>query len=260
MQSLRQFLEASLGGALFVVSSALIFWPLEEIFERDTSIRPKLKDIAYLWFYQSHGLWIAAGIVFESAFLLRQLLPIAWLNFVHEQPLWLQGCAGLVAAEIWGYVAHRLSHQSAFLWKFHQVHHTVEEMSWSASSRQHPVDFLFIIVGANLPAMVLGIDLKSIGLIVILERFYTVLLHTNLAFDWGWLSKVIASPSLHRAHHLPSGHRHNYAGILSLLDVLANTYEAPASTPSTSIGQRNLSPMPAVASYGSGQNDGPGAP
>ena len=230
---MQNFLQLSIqvftGGLLFVAFSALIFWPLEEIFEGENAARPKLKDLACLWFYQSYGLWLAAGIVFELAFLLRQLLPILWLGTVHELPFWLQASSALLMAETWGYVAHRLSHRLSFLWKFHQVHHTVEEMTWSASSRQHPVDFLFIIVGANLPALILGIDLKSIALFVMLERLYTVLLHSNLALDWGWFSKIIASPSLHKMHHQPDGHKENYAGILSLLDVLGNTYRAPVS-------------------------------
>jgi len=127
-------------------------------------------------------------------------------------------------AEVWVYAFHRLSHHWAFLWKFHRVHHTVVDMTWSASSRQHPVDFLVIIVGANLPAMVLGIDL--IGLFPVLGRFYTVLLHTNLNFDWGWFSTIIASPKLHAHHHNPKC-RGNYAGILSFLDVVRRTYQSP---------------------------------
>ena len=215
------------GGLLFVAFSALIFWPLEEIFEGEKAARPKLKDLAYLWFYQSYGLWIAAGIVFEFAYLLRGFLPPQWIGNVQRQPFWLQATEALLMAEIWVYAAHRLSHRSNFLWKFHSVHHTVEEMTWSASSRQHPVDFLFIIVGANLPAMMLGIDLRSIAFFVVLERVYTVLLHSNLNLDWGWFSKIVASPRLHKMHHMPDGHRKNYAGILSLLDTLANTYQAP---------------------------------
>jgi sterol desaturase/sphingolipid hydroxylase (fatty acid hydroxylase superfamily) len=137
-------------------------------------------------------------------------------------------------AEVWVYIAHRLSHRWPLLWRFHRVHHTVTEMTWSASSRQHPVDFLFIIVGANLPAMMLGIDLRSIAALLVFERVYTVLLHSNLKLDWGWFSRVIASPSLHRVHHMPTGNDKNYAGILSLLDVLGNTYESPAHSTSAS--------------------------
>ena len=225
---LRLSVEIFASGLCFVLFSALIFWPLEEIFEGEKTARPNLKDLAYLWFYQSYGLWIAAGVVYEVAFLLRGFLPHSWVATVQHQPFWLQATAALLMAEIWVYTAHRLSHKSSFLWKFHSVHHTVTEMTWSASSRQHPVDFLFIIVGANLPALMLGIDLRSIGLLVLLERVYTVLLHSNLKLDWGWFSKVVASPSLHKVHHLPSGNDKNYAGILSLLDTLGHTYQPPA--------------------------------
>lgn len=213
-------------GLLFVAVSALIFWPLEELVEGEKGLRPKLKDIASLWFYQSYGLWISAGIIFELAYLIRQLLPPRWTQIVAHQPFWLQAVIALLLAEIWVYCLHRLAHKWEFLWNFHKVHHSVEDMTWSATSRQHPVDFLLIIVGANLPAMILGIDLRSIAAFIILERFYTVLLHSNLNLDWGWFSKIIASPKLHALHHNPRC-RGNYAGILSLLDVLGKTYRSP---------------------------------
>jgi sterol desaturase/sphingolipid hydroxylase (fatty acid hydroxylase superfamily) len=232
--------EILIGGFAFVAFCALIFWPLEEIFEGEKAKRPHLKDLAYLWFYQSYGLWIAAGIVYEIAYLLRQLLPANWLAFVQSQPFWLQAAVALFIAEIWVYIFHRLSHRFEFLWQFHKVHHTVIEMTWSASSRQHPVDFLITVVGANLPAMMLGIDLRPIAFLLVFERLYTVLLHSDLRLDWGSLSKVVASPSLHKVHHMPSGNDKNYAGILSLLDVLGRTYESPKAL-------RNARPPESIA-------------
>jgi sterol desaturase/sphingolipid hydroxylase (fatty acid hydroxylase superfamily) len=210
-----------------VIVCGLIFWPLEELFEGDEAVRPKLKDLASLWFYQSFGLWMAAGLIYEIAFGMRQCLPVPWLLFVKHQPFWLQATAALLMAEIWVYTFHRLAHTIPFLWKFHRVHHTVVDMTWSATSRQHPVDFLLIVVGANLPAMLLGIDLKPIILLVVLERVYTVLLHSNLDIHYGWFTKIIASPRLHRLHHAPKSQGGNFAGILSLLDVLGNTFQSP---------------------------------
>src|SRR5205823_5744974 len=99
----RLSIEIFASGLLFVAFSALIFWPLEEIFEGEKAERPKLRDLAYLWFYQSYGLWIAAGIVYELAFLLRQLLPHPWLATVQQQPFWLQATTALLMAEIWVY-------------------------------------------------------------------------------------------------------------------------------------------------------------
>jgi len=224
---LHQWIGVGTSGLCFVFVCALIFWPLEELFEGDKGTRPRFKDLAFLWFYQSFGLWIAAGIIYETAFFMRQFLPHAWLAFVKGQPFWLQATVALLLAEIWVYVFHRLSHTLPCLWKFHRVHHTVVDMTWSAASRQHPLDFLIIIVGANLPAMLLGIDLRPIALFVILERIYTVLLHSDLNLHYGWFSRIIASPRLHRLHHTPKCGNKNYAGILSLLDVLGNTFQAP---------------------------------
>ena len=220
--------QIALSGLIFVLISALIFWPLEELFEPHGSVRPSWKDLGAMWFYQSCGLWISAGLLLELAFLLRSHMPLAWTEPVHRWPFGIQVLAALLLAETWIYVFHRLSHQWDFLWKFHRLHHTLEDMTWSASSRQHPVDFLLIIVGANIPAMLLGIDLRSIGLFLVLERLYTVFLHSNLPLHWGWFARVVASPRLHRHHHQPHGHRSNYAGFLSLLDVIGRTYRHPS--------------------------------
>jgi len=225
----HQFVAIFVSGVCFVAACALIFWPLEELFEGDKGTRPKLKDLASMWFYQSFGLWIAAGIIYQVAYGLRQFLPHAWLSFVKEQPFWLQATVALLLAETWVYVFHRLSHTLPLLWKFHRVHHTLVDMTWSAASRQHPVDFLLIIVGANLPAMMLGIDLRPIALLVMLERIYTVLLHSDLDLHYGWFSRIIASPRLHRLHHTPKCGNANYAGLLSLLDVVGNTFRAPVT-------------------------------
>ncbi len=226
-------------GLAFVTCSALVFWPLEEIFDSQSSRRPKIADLATMWFYQSFGLWIGAGIIFEFAFLIRSQIPSVWLHWVASFPFLLQTVLALLFAEIWVYTFHRLSHRNDFLWQFHKIHHSVEEMTWSAASRHHPVDFFLTIVGANLPAMILGIDLRSIGLFLVLERFYTVLLHSNLRWDWGWLTRFVASPSLHRSHHQPEGHHANFAGLLSMLDVMGKTYsppinEDPSATPQDS--------------------------
>ena len=222
-------MNVSASGLCFVAVCGLIFWPLEELFEGEKAARPRLKDLAVMWFYQSFGLWIAAGVIYETAYWLRQFLPRPWLSLVSHQPFWLQAVVALLMAEIWVYTFHRLSHTLPWLWKFHRTHHTLVDMTWSAASRQHPVDFLLMIVGSNLPAVILGIDLKPIVLLVILERVYTVLLHSDLDIHYGWFSRIIASPRLHRLHHTPKCGNGNYAGLLSLLDVLGNTFRAPVA-------------------------------
>ena len=38
------------------------------------------------------------------------------------------------------YWGHRLSHTVPFLWRFHAVHHSIEQMDWLAAGRLHPLD------------------------------------------------------------------------------------------------------------------------
>lgn len=221
--------QVFVSGTAFTLICALIFWPLEELFEGPKAKRPKLSDIAYLWFYQSYGLWIGAGAVFAFAYKIRDFMPQQFLARVNSQPLWLQIGAALLMAEIWVYCFHRLAHSWEPLWKFHRVHHTLVDMTWSAASRHHPIDFFLTVVGANLPAMLLGIDLRAVATFLLLERLYTVFLHSDLKVSYGWFGKILASPRLHATHHDPLYDGKNFAGVLSLLDVIAGTYMAPPS-------------------------------
>ena len=50
--------------------------------------------------------------------------------------------AALVVNEIGGYWGHRWSHEVPFLWRFHVIHHSAEEMDWLSSSPAHPVDLI----------------------------------------------------------------------------------------------------------------------
>jgi sterol desaturase/sphingolipid hydroxylase (fatty acid hydroxylase superfamily) len=63
---------------------------------------------------------------------LHRLVPLAFYSSVAALPLWLRLAAAIVANEIGGYWGHRWSHQVPFLWRFHVVHHSAEEMDWLA--------------------------------------------------------------------------------------------------------------------------------
>jgi hypothetical protein len=84
---------------------------------------------------------------FSSVISLAALLLIrhktGW-NFgvADVQPAWLQFVEIFVASDFPGYVFHRALHSYAWLWRFHQVHHSSEKMDWLANARLHPVDKL----------------------------------------------------------------------------------------------------------------------
>ena len=53
---------------------------------------------------------------------------------------WAQFAEAVFLSEVGEYWAHRKMHTVPFLWRFHKVHHSVDQMDWLASARLHPVD------------------------------------------------------------------------------------------------------------------------
>jgi len=185
---------------------------------------------------------------------------IHWLLPTDEiaaaQPYWLQFVEVFLLSELAGYWVHRLSHQIPWLWRFHAVHHTAEELDWVAAHRQHPLEATWMLVVANLPALLLGFSTEPLVGFILFQKLYTAFLHGNLRIGYGPLDAWLASPRFHHWHHdgtasvdraaasprpptgdvgeTPTGpppRSRNYAGLFPWIDKLFGTYELPAGFP-----------------------------
>lgn len=103
----RLLLQIFAGGLAFVACSALIFWPLEEIFEGEKSTRPKFKDIVQTLVLPVVWTLDCRRNCFSDRLLIRQAMPSEWLAFVHEVPFWLRATVALLLAETCVYLAPR---------------------------------------------------------------------------------------------------------------------------------------------------------
>jgi sterol desaturase/sphingolipid hydroxylase (fatty acid hydroxylase superfamily) len=48
----------------------------------------------------------------------------------------------VILADLGFYVAHRLFHGVPWLWRFHAIHHSIQELDWLAGVRVHVLDQL----------------------------------------------------------------------------------------------------------------------
>jgi sterol desaturase/sphingolipid hydroxylase (fatty acid hydroxylase superfamily) len=78
--------------------------------------------------------WLAVALS------LNRLVPDTLHEVVRAQPQCAQYVEAIVLSDFFGYLAHRASHASPPLWRFHSVHHSIEQMDWLASARFHPID------------------------------------------------------------------------------------------------------------------------
>ena len=146
----------------------LIFVPLERIF----SLHPEQKvlrkhwvnDLIYLFL---NGIFIKIGVALLVGSIIAAItlwIPGSIEAAVRSQPIWLQAIEVIVIADIGFYSAHRAFHAVPFLWRFHAVHHSIEEMDWLAAHRIHPVDQILTKAASLLPVFALGFSAPAIAI------------------------------------------------------------------------------------------------
>lgn len=147
---------------------------------------------------------------------------------IGRQPAWLQAIELLVVWDFMGYWIHRAFHRGV-AWRVHAIHHGAERLDWLAAVRVHPLNELFAILLRALPLFLLGFRLDLLAATAPAFAFYALLLHANVAWDFGPLRAVLASPAFHRWHHAADveGRDCNFAGLLPVWDILFGTFHLP---------------------------------
>ena len=139
---------------------------------------------------------------------------------------------------------HYVSHRIPYLWEFHRVHHTAEQLSPLTVYRVHPIDS---IVFANFLAVSIGVaagvtdfalghhtdPFMIAGTNLLFLSFLYVTVHLQHSHIWiaadGWLGRVFMSPAHHQLHHSddPAHHDSNYGSCLAVWDWIFGTLVMP---------------------------------
>lgn len=217
--------------ALFVLF--VIFAPVERIFamHREKKIfrkgfRTDVLHFLFNRFLTDVGSFIVAVLVAVS---LSWLISQEFQAKVAAQPLILQFFEAVLIANLGAYFSHRLAHTIPFLWKFHAVHHSSEELDWLAAARTHPLDQVFSRIIIFVPLYILGFTQEVFGAYLGLSVFHGIFVHSNVRFRLNFLRGIITTPAYHHWHHSnhPEAFNKNYAGQLPILDMLFGTYYLP---------------------------------
>jgi len=212
---------------------AAVFVPLERLFAlraEQRILRAKWRlDLVYTFV---NGALITVGImliVLAAGSLFAYVVPERLRAAVAAQPWLLQLVEAVVSADLLFYAAHRLFHTVPFLWKFHAVHHSIEEMDWLAAARVHPFDQIVTKGASILPLLALGFSGPVIAAHAVIYSWHSYLLHSNVKIKFGVLKWVVASPEYHHWHHANQreAYDQNYAAQLSIIDRLFHTLYLP---------------------------------
>ncbi len=149
--------------------------------------------------------------------------------WVASTPLWAQAIVAVVIGDFGIYVMHRLAHTLPWLWRFHEVHHSAEEMDWLIAFRFHPLDLFLMRIGSLAPLVALNMSPAAIAIFVAVYGWQSWLVHANVRISYGPLRWAFVSPEFHHWHH--SAEREafdrNYASIFAAWDLVFGTVHLP---------------------------------
>ena len=165
--------------------------------------------------------------ILPATMLLRWAVSEDFHRAVQSQPLWLQFLQAMVAADLFAYAVHRMFHEIPALWRFHQIHHSSEEMDWLAGSRLHIVDIVVTRAFAFIPLYIIGFSRPAIIAYLAWASFHAVLIHSNLRFRFGWLRYLLATPQFHHWHHSANLYNRNFAVHFPFIDRIFGTHHLP---------------------------------
>jgi sterol desaturase/sphingolipid hydroxylase (fatty acid hydroxylase superfamily) len=145
-------------------------------------------------------------------------------------PFWVQLGLYVVASEFCLYWIHRAFH-SGWLWKYHAVHHSSEDVEWISAWRFHPVNLILGTTAVDVVALLMGFNSDIFLIMGPFNALTSGWVHANLDWTLGPLKYVVAGPVFHRWHHTREKHGVNFAGTFSLFDLMFGTFYMPDRLP-----------------------------
>ncbi len=227
---------AWLGVDFFVLNLLLysgVFIPLERWFalRSDQPVFRRQWPIDLIYFFLN-SLLIEVLTLFtvKPVAILFDRVRIDWVGLL---PLVIQVPALLLVADFTQYWVHRGFHASRWLWPFHAIHHSIEQMDWLAGSRLHLLDVIVTRGLTYVPIFVLGFSERALMVYVFIVAVQATFIHANVKWAFKPLQRIVVTPAFHHWHHSaePQSIDKNFAVHTPVWDLLFGTYYLPGRWP-----------------------------
>ncbi len=214
-----------------------VFVPLERLFAlragQPVFRRHWMVDLTY-FFVNSVLVEILTILTLKPALILFDWARVTVVaHAVGNLPIVAQVPLLMLVADFTQYWVHRAFHMVPFLWPFHAIHHSAEEMDWLAGSRLHLVDVILTRGLTYVPIFVLGFSNAALMVYVFLVAAQATFIHANVRWQFRAVRRLVATPAFHHWHH--SADREavdkNFSVHTPIWDILFRTYYLPEAWP-----------------------------
>lgn len=242
-----------------LVFLSLAVWGLEILFPWRKDQKIFRKDFWLDTFYMFFNFYIFKLMIFiafsnVTAQVFLDILGGDFRDFavinMRGYALWIQLIVFFVVTDFIQWFTHVQLHKYEFLWRFHKVHHSVEEMGFAAHLRYHWMENVFYTPMKYIVVMLFfGFEPSSTFIVYYLSIAIGHLNHANVKFTYGPLKYIINNPVMHLWHHsytLPEDRRRgvNFGISLSLWDYIFKTSYVPENSGTIKLGFPGMEHFP----------------
>lgn len=162
------------------------------------------QDLLYAIFNAAFVLPLVAVLALSFSVTAVDALPWIVLPEVGLVPRWLAIAVIFVAMDACNWFAHLANHRVRMLWRFHELHHSQEDMSVLTVFRTHPLIHVSYLI-ALLPGIVLLANGTLSRTLLVVYAATVAFAHSNTNLGFGPLERIFVSPNFHRIHHRLNG-------------------------------------------------------
>jgi sterol desaturase/sphingolipid hydroxylase (fatty acid hydroxylase superfamily) len=201
-------------------------WPAQQ---RPLVARGHRHDLIFTVMNATLMVPLVTALTLSFAQVVRTSLPWIVLPKMGTLPRWGAIAGIMVAMDGCNWFAHRANHRVTFLWRFHELHHSQEDLNVLTVFRTHPLIHVSYLV-----ALIPGVVLLSNGaLSTTLLAVYAAIVafaHSNTRLGFGPIGRIVVSPNYHRIHHRLVGSQEvNLGFALSIWDQIFHTAVFPTA-------------------------------
>lgn len=189
---------------LAILGAFLVVERLRPAQRRPIFARGYRQDLLYTILNATLVAPLVVALSLSFAAVVKRALPWIVMPHVSAVPRWGVIALIFVAMDFCNWLAHFANHRVRVMWRFHELHHSQEDMSVLTVFRTHPLVHVSYLI-----ALIPGVVLLANGAVptTLLVVYGAVLAfeHSNTNMGFGPLERVFVSPNYHRIHHQLTG-------------------------------------------------------
>jgi len=189
--------------SLLIIGAFMIAERVRPAQRRPLVARGHVHDLMFAIFTALVVVPLVTALTLAFTEVARRSLP--WIVLPRtEAPRWAATAVIFVAMDAANWLAHLANHRVRMLWRFHELHHSQEDMSVLTVFRTHPLIHVSYLV-ALLPGIVLLANGALSTTLLVLYAAIVAFAHSNTNLGFGFLERILVSPNFHRIHHQLDG-------------------------------------------------------